>query len=605
MKRILIFLLLITGLAGTAQGTIPSYPGIKLTKLTNGAKEDSVLVVNGSSKTVKQLPTSAIKGTTNLDYTATPTGGTVYSSTGNDAALPLATTTNAGLLAPADKTKIDEVQSQLDAKENTSNKDNGTLTSSSITFPTSGAVKEEIDKIKSIINPNTYVVTDAGYSQSVNDITINAGWQWKINNVAKTNASPVVINIPVAASGYNRIDLIVLNEANTAVRVPGVEVVGTPSSPTVPVNTIQILFLTADSSTIGTPVIVKPKNQVSQTLRNGETNYSPSEDVVYDALAGKQAALVSGTNIKTINGGSILGSGDIAISGGGGGDMVLASAQTNTGVKTFLNGTFGFRNVANTFTSYFTNANTTTRTYTLPDVSGTIALLASPSFSGTVGMPIMSMGGTSKIFWGDDFHRIQYMGGNVMEIREFGILKLIAPSIQLNGAVSFSGGINGEVLTSIAQTGSYVINGQQNQGNGAGQVSALARFYNGGGGNSGFYLSTDANLRESGIATPETDNFNIICAVGKKIKFRRSTGNLYYGLKYTANESAEIAEFDSNNNFSCVGEIKSTKFTLSALNTAPSSATDTGTLGEVRITADYIYVCTATNTWVRTALATW
>jgi hypothetical protein len=53
------------------------------------------------------------------------------------------------------------------------------------------------------------------------------------------------------------------------------------------------------------------------------------------------------------------------------------------------------------------------------------------------------------------------------------------------------------------------------------------------------------------------------------------------------------------------GILNSKKYTLSALNTAPSSATDTGTLGEVRITATYIYVCTATNTWVRTALTTW
>ena len=47
------------------------------------------------------------------------------------------------------------------------------------------------------------------------------------------------------------------------------------------------------------------------------------------------------------------------------------------------------------------------------------------------------------------------------------------------------------------------------------------------------------------------------------------------------------------------------KIILNALNTAPSSATDTGTLGEVRITADYIYVCVATNTWKRTLIETW
>ena len=44
---------------------------------------------------------------------------------------------------------------------------------------------------------------------------------------------------------------------------------------------------------------------------------------------------------------------------------------------------------------------------------------------------------------------------------------------------------------------------------------------------------------------------------------------------------------------------------LAALNTAPSSATDTGTLGEIRWAADYVYLCTATNVWVRAALATW
>jgi len=41
------------------------------------------------------------------------------------------------------------------------------------------------------------------------------------------------------------------------------------------------------------------------------------------------------------------------------------------------------------------------------------------------------------------------------------------------------------------------------------------------------------------------------------------------------------------------------------LSTAPASASDTGELGEVRIDADYIYVCTATDTWKRVAITTW
>src|SRR5690606_7161805 len=53
------------------------------------------------------------------------------------------------------------------------------------------------------------------------------------------------------------------------------------------------------------------------------------------------------------------------------------------------------------------------------------------------------------------------------------------------------------------------------------------------------------------------------------------------------------------------GTAQATQYKLSALNTAPSSASDTGTTGEIRITSDYVYVCIATNTWVRAALSTW
>ncbi len=58
----------------------------------------------------------------------------------------------------------------------------------------------------------------------------------------------------------------------------------------------------------------------------------------------------------------------------GSGDMVLASAQTNSGLKTFLDGTIGLRNVANTFTALFTNTISAARTYTWPDKSGTVAM---------------------------------------------------------------------------------------------------------------------------------------------------------------------------------------------------------------------------------------
>lgn len=56
------------------------------------------------------------------------------------------------------------------------------------------------------------------------------------------------------------------------------------------------------------------------------------------ALSGKQDALVSGTNIKTINNQSLLGSGNITISGGGGGGLpeVDPVVQRNTGYMASL-----------------------------------------------------------------------------------------------------------------------------------------------------------------------------------------------------------------------------------------------------------------------------
>ena len=53
------------------------------------------------------------------------------------------------------------------------------------------------------------------------------------------------------------------------------------------------------------------------------------------------------------------------------------------------------------------------------------------------------------------------------------------------------------------------------------------------------------------------------------------------------------------------GTLTTGQMDIAALNTAPASAGAAGTLGEIRYTADYIYVCTATNTWKRAALSTW
>jgi hypothetical protein len=51
-------------------------------------------------------------------------------------------------------------------------------------------------------------------------------------------------------------------------------------------------------------------------------------------------------------------------------------------------------------------------------------------------------------------------------------------------------------------------------------------------------------------------------------------------------------------------QVNGNRIRIATANT-PASAGATGTTGEIAWDADYIYVCTATNTWKRTAIATW
>jgi len=72
----------------------------------------------------------------------------------------------------------------------------------------------------------------------------------------------------------------------------------------------------------------------------------------------------------------------------------------------------------------------------------------------------------------------------------------------------------------------------------------------------------------------------------------------------TNNGSTEVFIVDGTGAITSASTVTSTQYRLSALNTAPTTSTSTGTLGEIRIDGTAIYVCTATNTWVRALLTT-
>ena len=210
-------------------------------------------------------------GNTNLSYTASATGGTVLSDTGSDASLPLVDTTNAGLMSPADKTKL-----------------NGIAT-----------------------NANNYT-----HPNHTGDVTSTGDGATTIGNNVVTNAKLAQI------------------AANT---IKGRATTGTGNVEDLTAAQVRTILNVADGATANAAATVAP--QPLGTAAVGTATAYARADHVHTlptaSAIGAQATLVSGTNIKSINGTSLLGSGDISI--GSGGTQVNSDWDATTGVARILN----------------------------------------------------------------------------------------------------------------------------------------------------------------------------------------------------------------------------------------------------------------------------
>ena len=112
-------------------------------------------------------------------------------------------------------------------------------------------------------------------------------------------------------------------------------------------------------------------NTVSAGTGISVNSTDPANPVVSNTAPDQTVSISAGTHITSITG--TYPNFTINAETQSGGDMVLASVQTNSGAKTFLDGTFLLRNVADTFTGQFSNTNLANRTYTLKDADGTLA----------------------------------------------------------------------------------------------------------------------------------------------------------------------------------------------------------------------------------------
>ncbi len=251
---------------------------------------------------------------------------------------------------------------------------------------------------------------------------------------------------------------------------------------------------------------------------------------VDSGLSGKQATLVSGTNIKTVNGTSLLGSGDVAVS---------ASPAGSSGQVQF--------NSAGSFGGAAAVVYAATGTHIV--VTSQVATI----------VPFCIKGAASQT---SNLQEWQNSAGTVLSrVTSAGAVQCV--SLTTGYGVGL---ILGDSYASLAVSGGQITVRAIN-------VDSLLITSNGLG------FRSDAILRwTSGILSAGAD----------------------VGLSRHASGTLEL----NNGTPGTFRDLVVRNFRM-ASPTVPASASATGSAGQIAWDADFIYVCTATNTWKRVAIATW
>jgi hypothetical protein len=114
-------------------------------------------------------------------------------------------------------------------------------------------INKNFEYLEGKIDSVDQLVAETGFVLVNQNLTMTTGWKWLINGIEYTNPQDVIINIPFATSGNQRIDLIVMNSSNTFARVPGIESASNPVAPLVPNDTVQATIILVTDAAINEP----------------------------------------------------------------------------------------------------------------------------------------------------------------------------------------------------------------------------------------------------------------------------------------------------------------------------------------------------------------
>lgn len=169
----------------SGDGGATSYLGLTDTDNTYAGQASKYVSVKGDET---GLEFTTVTTTTNLNYTASPTDGTVTSDTGTDATIPLADNTNAGLLSPSQKTILDNTS-------NTNSGDQNLFSTIAVSGQNSVVADSTSDTLNLVAGTNITITTD----NTTDSITINS--TTSVDDPTFTT-SPTISNI-----SYEQVDI--------------------------------------------------------------------------------------------------------------------------------------------------------------------------------------------------------------------------------------------------------------------------------------------------------------------------------------------------------------------------------------------------------------